>query len=64
MPRKIKTVQGTYIDLETKEILIREALRRDIFISTLASEILTKGAKRIKILEAKCTKIKENVGCA
>jgi hypothetical protein len=39
--------QGTYITQETKAALEREAKRRGVFTTTLASNILEQAAKRI-----------------
>ena len=46
MSKTAKVVQGTYISLEAKKALLAEAKRRDIFVTTLASEILEKEARR------------------
>jgi len=45
MAKKNKIVQGTYISLECKEAIEREASRQEKYPSTLASEILEKAAK-------------------
>ena len=45
MPKKNKIVQGTYISLECKKTIDREASRQEKHPSTLASEILEKAAK-------------------
>ena len=45
---KIKKItQGTYISIETKKVLDREAKRKGVFTTTLASEILEKEARKI-----------------
>ena len=45
MPKKNKIVQGTYISLECKKTIDREASRQEKHPSTLASEILERAAK-------------------
>jgi len=40
-----KVVQGSYISLEAQEALRKEAIKRNIFTTTLVSEILEKKAK-------------------
>lgn len=42
-----KIVQGTYISIETKRALTREAERQGTHPTTIASEILEKEAKKI-----------------
>jgi hypothetical protein len=44
---KKKVIQGTYISLAAKQAIIREAKRKEIFATTLASEILEKAVKKI-----------------
>ena len=42
-----KIVQGSYISIETKRILVKEAKKQKIFTTTLVSQILEKEALRI-----------------
>ena len=52
MPRKDKTVVGTYLKLVTKAILKVEAERRKITVSRFISNILEKVARRLVKKEA------------
>lgn len=45
--KKHKIVQGAYISIEAKNILEREAKRREVHPATLAAEILEKSAQKI-----------------
>ena len=45
---KKKSVQGTYIANDLKQILEEEASKREIAPATLASQILEKGIKQIE----------------
>jgi hypothetical protein len=48
-----KTVQGTYITKEAKEILAKNAKKKGISPTSFASEILEKAATRISKKERK-----------
>jgi hypothetical protein len=48
MRKKPRIVQGTYILLENKEILTKEAKKQDVTPTTLASEILERELQKIK----------------
>lgn len=45
MPVKRRFVQGTYITWEAREAIRKEALKRNLFATTLASEVLEEKAK-------------------
>lgn len=47
MPVKKRIVQGTYISVEAKEALKKEAKATNKFVTTVASEILERGAKAL-----------------
>ena len=47
MPVKRRIVQGTYISVEAKEALKKEAKATNKFVTTVASEILERGAKKL-----------------
>jgi hypothetical protein len=47
MPVKRRIVQGTYISVEAKEALKKEAKATNKFVTTVASEILERGAKAL-----------------
>jgi len=53
MPVKRRFVQGTYITWEAREAIKKEALKRNVFATTLASEILEKKAKELMRKEQK-----------
>jgi hypothetical protein len=53
MPVKRRTVQGAYISQDAQEALRKEAIRRNIFTTTLVSEILEKKAKELIRKESK-----------
>ena len=56
-----KVVQGTYIDLEVKEVLRKEAARKGIPLTRLVSEIVERGARRISNKEAKVEDSQRNL---
>ena len=47
MPVKRRQVQGAYISQEAQEALRKEAINRNMFTTTLVSEILEKKAKEL-----------------
>ena len=53
MPVIRRKVQGAYISQEAQEALRKEAIKRNIFTTTLASEILEKEAKNLIRKESK-----------
>lgn len=56
MPVTRRHVQGAYISSEAQEALRKEAIKRNIFTTTLVSEILEKKAKDFIRKESKCAK--------
>lgn len=47
MPVERRIIQSTYISKEAKQIIEEEAKKRNMFTTTLASEIIEKEAKKI-----------------